>query len=602
MAVIENLDVVLGAKTAKFDRGIGAAQNRASLFARTVGGLSSAGRGIAAAAGPALLGVAAAAATVGVAVGIATRKISQQMAEIDKIGKTSDKLGIAADHLVGLRLAAGEASGMSAAAVDTSLQRMTRRLSEGAGPAAAAVAELGLDVEALGRMTPDAAFREISTAMQDVNSQGDALRLSFALFGREGAGLVSTLRGGPEALQEATDWAKRFGLALSDAQVNQVEAANDAWARVGMITTGFWRTLAAESAPALLAISEGITGFAGDMYASAGGLDQLIQNIIEGVVGTIGWFIDLQRHVTAVMGTLGIMAANPIGFFTEDAGTMAQVDALTAGFNFGEFSAAEEMMSNIREHREAIAASDDDIAADRAAQANMSAEQDRLEKAEAMMKEFESPLAGLQGSVAEIRSLSDLMDVSSFQQAMAKAGADFASALPDLSTAADPLAAFAQLEGDASEALLDGLIDGETFDKIINDAKRQMDVGLFGEDAVRQAEQLRESMKSPEQQLDERLASLQSQFEGGLINSEEMNALANKAVDEVNPDEKELTRGDGPQALKFGTVAAFEAARKNDRAANEQLTIAKKHAALSAQANEFLSKIAENVQPLEAIG
>ncbi len=94
----------------------------------------------------------------------------------DQLAKTSDKLGITTEALVGLRHAAEMTAGVTGKTLDTALQRMTRRVSEaavGTGAAVKALDELGLSAAAMARQSPDQQFRQIADAMQGVASQGE---------------------------------------------------------------------------------------------------------------------------------------------------------------------------------------------------------------------------------------------------------------------------------------------------------------------------------------------------------------------------------------------------------------------------------------------
>ncbi|WP_238358258.1 hypothetical protein [Piscirickettsia salmonis] len=122
------------------------------------------------------------------ATGAVAVMISKSSDSIDLLAKTSDKLGVTTEALASLRHAA-ELTGVSQNKLDMGLQRMTRRLSEaaaGTGEARKALVELGLDAEHLNQLSPDAAFKEVARAMENVEGQSDKVRLAFKLFDSEG--------------------------------------------------------------------------------------------------------------------------------------------------------------------------------------------------------------------------------------------------------------------------------------------------------------------------------------------------------------------------------------------------------------------------------
>lgn len=157
--------------------------------------------------------------------------ITGEMQRIDRTAKAARKLGLFANDLVGIRLAAEDLSGMTEGQLDTALQRMTRRISEaaaGTGEARGAIQELGLSAVELNRRGPAFAFRQIADAIRKVSSEQDQLRIAFKLFDSEGAGLVNTLKEGSEVIDEFNRKAKELGLTFSDSVAKEVQEANEA--------------------------------------------------------------------------------------------------------------------------------------------------------------------------------------------------------------------------------------------------------------------------------------------------------------------------------------------------------------------------------------
>ncbi|MEM8864005.1 MAG: hypothetical protein AAGF31_00475 [Planctomycetota bacterium] len=198
---------------------------------------------------------------------VAFRKLQSgvqgSLKSIDKLAKTSRKLGIATDQLAGLRLAAEE-SGVASNTLDMALQRMVRRVGEaanGTGEARGALKELGIDAQSLAAMSPDEQFRVIADAMSRVSTQGDRVRLAFKLFDSEGVALVNTLAGGRKAMDEATDSARKLGIAVNETDAAKVEAANDAYGRLGKSVEGLFNKVAIGLAPAVERVSEGLTAW-----------------------------------------------------------------------------------------------------------------------------------------------------------------------------------------------------------------------------------------------------------------------------------------------------------------------------------------------------
>lgn len=222
---IASVGVSVWARTSAFDRGIRRSRKQLKIFRKNI---VEASQKI----------VRFGAVVTGVAGGALVQLVRSSARTIDSIAKTADKLGLSTEALAGLQHAA-ELSGVAVRTFDMGLQRMTRRVAEaavGTGEAQAAIKELSLDAQELGRMTVDQQFIAIAEAMEKVTSQSDRVRLGFKLFDSEGVALINTLRGGKEAIEAMQKRAAILGLTFSRDQARGVEKANDAmkdlWASV----------------------------------------------------------------------------------------------------------------------------------------------------------------------------------------------------------------------------------------------------------------------------------------------------------------------------------------------------------------------------------
>lgn len=253
------LNVSVNADTGKAVRGIGDLRGAlGGLPASTslaAGGMSS----MAAAASVAAAGVAAAAAVVSVAIG--------QLDELGTLYDSTQKIGIAADQLQGLRMA-GEEAGVSAATMDKSLVKMLRSTAEvagGTGAAADAFSALGLSAQSMISMAPEEQFRLIAERMQDIPTSAEKLDVAMSIFGKSGADMVTVLGLGRDGLDEVQAAAEKLGITLTNEQVAAADAAGDAIGRIGMAADGAKNALAVALAPAIEttanALTALITGF-----------------------------------------------------------------------------------------------------------------------------------------------------------------------------------------------------------------------------------------------------------------------------------------------------------------------------------------------------
>lgn len=259
---LRSLSVSVVARTSKFRKGMRRASKSVNRFGANV--LKTAAKLTA-------FGSAAAAAVAGGGLGILVRN---QLSLVDAITVTSDKLGIATDKLVGLRLAA-ELSGQSVKNMELGLQRMTRRVAEaaqGTGEAKKAIKELGLNAKDLVKLSPDLQFAKIGDALEGVALQADKVRLGFKLFDAEGVGLITTLKGGSAALRAVQADAEKLGLTFSRIDGGKVQALNVSISRLRGLIRGAARTLAVELAPLLGAMADKVI----EIGLAGGGVTQTI--------------------------------------------------------------------------------------------------------------------------------------------------------------------------------------------------------------------------------------------------------------------------------------------------------------------------------------
>jgi hypothetical protein len=307
MAVISNLDIVLGAKTDKLDSGLDRGRGKVQSWTQQVQGefsklasaipggdavmgFASKLGGLGPVAGVAVAGIAA----IGVAAAgtaVAIREVNEQLTQIDDTGDAAKRLGVSFNDLVTARLALGRSSGLEEGAIDSSLQKMQMNLLKARDDGGALndqLKSLGLDAGQLLQAGPVEALKQVSAAAQGMADPIDQSKLAFDLFGKAGVGLVTALRDGPEAIDAMQQRAETLGLTLTQAQVEQVGAANDAWEDMTLIATGVFRQIAAEVAPVMTAIVTAVSDVAGGF----GGWQTNLPAIVDSIVTMAGYLYD----------------------------------------------------------------------------------------------------------------------------------------------------------------------------------------------------------------------------------------------------------------------------------------------------------------------
>ncbi|MFO0939821.1 MAG: hypothetical protein U0930_03560 [Pirellulales bacterium] len=277
----------------------------------------------------------------GVAAGVAIRGINQQLSEIDSIGDSAKRMGVTFNELTEARLALGRSSGLDDSTIDASLQKMQLNLREaqsGTGDLANTLEALGLDAAELLKAGPVEAIKQVSEAAQQMKNPIDQSKLAFDLFGKAGVGLVTALRDGPDAIEEMQNKAKALGLELSQAQVEQVGAANDAWEDMTLVATGAFRQIAAEVAPVLTVIFSSVT----DIATEFGGWTSYIRPIVDNTVWFAGGLYDAYEAATLTHKTLYNIATLNFSQVGED------IKAAAASFDTGD-----KLMARLNEARRA---------------------------------------------------------------------------------------------------------------------------------------------------------------------------------------------------------------------------------------------------------
>lgn len=258
----------------------------------------------------------------------------------DELQKTAIKLGANRKELVALRLAAERYSSFTEQTFDTALQRQTRRVAEaakGMGEAQDALAELGLDAEALAAMRPDQQFTLIAKAMAQIPDQGARVRLAFKLFDTEGVALVNTLMAGADGFGDIAQEASDFGLILSDIDAETLVRARQEIDRMGDALEGAGNRLAVALAPATTVLA----GFFTDMIKDAGEAEDSVDDVSLAVLNLAGLVVDaalaikadLQRAFAAGQIVesyidLWVLGAEKVGLVAE--GTAKSFDQISA--------------------------------------------------------------------------------------------------------------------------------------------------------------------------------------------------------------------------------------------------------------------------------
>lgn len=219
------------------------------------------------------------------------------MAAIDEQQKFAEQVGGTIGAMRALDIVAGDA-GASASSMRSAIDRLNFSLSQaerGSGSAADAIAALGLDARTLIDMDADDRIAMIADRIQELGldsaQTGDIMRQ----LGIRNRDLIAVMRQGGDAIRDARQEVRDFGLELDRVDVAQIEMANDALSRIGTAIQVIRERVAVALAPYLLVAAERFN----EMAREAGGWGDVAQTAIDSVLtrgaGLLDWFMEMQE-------------------------------------------------------------------------------------------------------------------------------------------------------------------------------------------------------------------------------------------------------------------------------------------------------------------
>lgn len=198
----------------------------------------------------------AAVAAVGAAIGLhAIEKLVDDVVQIgDEAGKSSQKLGVAAETLLELGHVARLAD-VSQSGLEHSLTRLARGLDQmatkGKGPAADALQKLHISASSIKGQKIDAVFETIAEAMSKLPDGPQKTAVAMQLFGRAGTQLIPILNGGRAEIQKLRQDARDLGIVMSEDTVRAFGEFDDRQKELKEVWRGLKTTAVTELLPTL---------------------------------------------------------------------------------------------------------------------------------------------------------------------------------------------------------------------------------------------------------------------------------------------------------------------------------------------------------------
>jgi len=269
--VVGDIAIQIGADIGPLVRELGKASGVVDAFGAKTGGGMSRGMKAATIAGAAM---ATTVLSVGAALGTLTMR---SMESIDALSKQARAVGISVASFQAMAQVAQEA-GVESDALSKILIKMQDNLTalgNGSASQVEAFGKLGLTFQQLQGLGADEQFLRIAQALEGVSDPAERTAAALDLFGKGGAGAVNMLGDYGAAVKEAAQWQREFGLAVSDVDAKNIEAANDAMGRISIAVGTLGTQLAVTFAPAIEAVSIGLTQMIKDLTQADTALEEI---------------------------------------------------------------------------------------------------------------------------------------------------------------------------------------------------------------------------------------------------------------------------------------------------------------------------------------
>lgn len=170
------------------------------------------------------------------------------------------RTGVSVEALSALSYAA-EQSGAGVEAFENGIRRMQRTLYDagrGLSTATDALAELGLTIQDLEGLSPEAQFRLLADRLDRIEDPSRKAALAMTIFGRSGTELLPMLEGGAAALDAYEKHARDLGLIMSTEDAAAADVFGDALADLWKVLKMSAFAVGAALAPTLKDLSERI--------------------------------------------------------------------------------------------------------------------------------------------------------------------------------------------------------------------------------------------------------------------------------------------------------------------------------------------------------
>jgi hypothetical protein len=231
--------------------------------------------------------------------------VAGSAAAVASVDDLSKRTGVSTQTLQAYQFAA-EQSGVSVETFGKGVQKLGINLGEaqtGNKSAIKSFADLGLSVQELSRLSPEAAFEAVAAAISQLPGPAQQAAAAVSLFGKSGADLVPVFQEGAGFLGEMRAEAERLGLVLSKDQVQGLAKIDDSFAKLNATFFALKARVTAELSPALVAAAESAATFISKVD---------VKDVVNKAQAAVS---DLVRALESLSPVLDFLVKNPLKAF-----------------------------------------------------------------------------------------------------------------------------------------------------------------------------------------------------------------------------------------------------------------------------------------------
>lgn len=251
-------------------------------------------------------------------------KIRESQKSILEQGRSAQAAGADVEGYSRLLFAAGGDAEM--------LNKALFHLSEGVGAAtlsggegAKAFERLGIDLDALGRLSSDKQFLVVAEALKKIENQSLRNRTAMDIFGKSAKDAMALINLGREGIDKKAALGKERGMIVTSDDVAAVKSADLAMQQLDTSIEGVWRRVSVQLSPAIqrtamdleqMKISGASLGDVLGMGANEAGMQQLfaLENLLDGLGridegGPLAFFTGGKSDLEKRVETFNAMAA-----------------------------------------------------------------------------------------------------------------------------------------------------------------------------------------------------------------------------------------------------------------------------------------------------